>query len=265
MMDASDENNKNEMRINRYIAAAGVCSRRKADEMIASGEVTIDGKVAVTGQKITLGQELLVRGKAVHLQRDYVYLLLNKPRGITCTASRKDPDNVIDFLSFEHRVFPVGRLDKLSTGLLLLTNDGETAHLILRTDGFHEKEYRVRVDRPVDDHFIRLMSTGIPILEKVTLPCFVEKTGDRTFTIILTQGLNRQIRRMCEYLGYRVMSLQRTRIMNLEIGDLPVGKWRYLTPEEIAELKSALDRASPGTKQTSPDSNEVSRSDNRSC
>ncbi len=234
------ENDREGIRINRYLASAGICSRRRADELIVSGEVTVDGRVAITGEKVCDGQEVCVRGQKITVGSDHVYIALNKPAGITCTASPDDPDNVIDFLNFDRRVFPVGRLDKQSSGLLLLTNDGETANRILRTDGFHEKEYQVCVDKPIDDVFVRSLSSGVPILDTVTLPCSVSKTGERSFTIILTQGLNRQIRRMCEYHGYRVRSLSRVRIMNIKLANLPLGSWRHVSDEELGELKSML-------------------------
>jgi len=237
---SNNEVSPREIRINRYLASAGVCSRRKADELVAAGEVTIDGKVALTGEKVRIGQQICVSGEIITIGSVHVYIALNKPKGITCTASPADPDNVIDFLGLNRRVFPVGRLDKQSSGLLLLTDDGETANLILRTDGFHEKEYQVQVDRPINEPFLLSMSSGVPILDKVTLPCKVNQTGERSFRIVLTQGLNRQIRRMCEYHGYRVRSLERTRIMNIRLGDLPVGHWRYLSGEELSKLKALL-------------------------
>ena len=241
------------IRINRYLASAGICSRRKADDLVASGEVTVDGRVAITGERVLASQEICVRGQRVSVESDYVYIALNKPVGITCTAAPDDPDNVIDYLGLDRRVFPVGRLDKPSTGLLLLTNDGETANLITRTDGFHEKEYEVFVDYPVREDFLKSMSAGVPILDTVTLPCTVHQTGSHSFTIILTQGLNRQIRRMCEHHGYKVASLCRTRIMNIRLGDLPLGSWRYLGEAEISELKSLLSRSPRSQKRTSPD------------
>ena len=244
------------IRINRYLASAGICSRRKADELIASGEVTVDGRVAVTGERVLSGQEVCVRGQRINVDTEHVYIALNKPRGITCTAATDDPDNVIDYLGFDRRVFPVGRLDKLSTGLLILTNDGETANRITRTDGFHEKEYEVFVDHPIRGGFLESMAAGVPILDTVTLPCTVHQTGDRSFTIILTQGLNRQIRRMCEYHGYRVNRLCRTRIMNIRLGDLSLGSWRYLEEAEVRELKFLLSRSPLSRKQTSPDTDE---------
>lgn len=246
------------IRINRYLASAGICSRRKADELIASGDVTVDGRVAMTGEKVVAGQEVCVRGQRVSVDPGFVYIALNKPRGITCTAAPDDPDNVIDYLGFDRRVFPVGRLDKLSTGLLLLTNDGETANLITRTDGFHEKEYEVHVDHPIREDFLNSMSAGVPILDTVTLPSTVYKTGGSSFTIILTQGLNRQIRRMCEYHGYSVIRLCRTRIMNVRLGDLPIGSWRYLDEKELRELKALLSGSPLSRKQTSPDTGEAS-------
>jgi 23S rRNA pseudouridine2604 synthase len=240
------------MRINRYLASAGVCSRRKADELVAAGEVTVDGRVATTGERVSAGQVICLRGRQLTVRSDHIYIALNKPEGITCTASREDPDNVIDFLGFERRIFPVGRLDKPSSGLLLLTDDGETANRILRTDGFHEKEYQVRVDQPIDDNFIRSMTAGVPILDTVTLPCKIIKTGPASFTIVLTQGLNRQIRRMCEYNGRKVVELSRTRIMNIRLGNLPIGKWRNLTDKEVDELMSLLSRAPSPRKETPP-------------
>lgn len=248
-----EKDESGEVRINRYIASAGICSRRKADELIASGEVTIDGRIATTGEKLTADQDVRVRGQSVGLRPDHVYLALNKPKGITCTASPDDPDNVIDYIAYERRIFPVGRLDKLSTGLLLLTDDGDTANRILRTDGFHEKEYLVHVDKPVTDAFIRSMSSGVPILDTVTLPCLIKKRSNRSFSMVLTQGLNRQIRRMCQYHGYEVTSLKRTRIMNIELGRLPIGTWRHLEEGEINRLKSILNDSSQSRRQKNLD------------
>ncbi|MBN1891774.1 MAG: pseudouridine synthase [Clostridiales bacterium] len=252
----NEKDKMGEIRINRYIASAGICSRRKADELIASGEVTIDGRIAITGEKVSADQDVRVRGQRIGVRPDHVYLALNKPKGITCTASSDDPDNVIDYLSYERRVFPVGRLDKQSTGLLLLTDDGDTANRILRTDGSHEKEYHVHVDKPVTEAFIRSMSSGVPILDTVTLPCFIKKVSNRSFSMVLTQGLNRQIRRMCQYHGYEVTSLKRTRIMNIDLGRLPTGKWRYLEEDEVDQLKSMLRRSSPPQIQKHLESDE---------
>ncbi len=225
-------------RVNRYISSSGFCSRRKADEYVAAGLVTVDGEIAVPGTRVLEGQDVRVDGKPLFPDEDYLYIALHKPLGITCTTDTRVKDNVIDYLHFDKRIYPIGRLDKMSTGLLLLTNDGSIVNRILRAEGRHEKEYLVEVDKPLTDEFIQSMQSGVPILDRVTLPCKLIPTGSHTFRIILTQGLNRQIRRMCDYLGYSVRRLKRTRIMNIDIGTLPLGEWRSLTFKEIRDLKA---------------------------
>ena len=212
------------MRLNKYLSDAGVCSRREADRLVQDGKVTVDGKTAVLGMQIEEGQEIWVNGKEVRREEKKVLLLFHKPRGIECTANPKVKNNVISYIDYPIRIYYIGRLDKDSEGLLLLTNQGELVNKMMRAGNCHEKEYLVTVDKPVTDDFIRKMSCGVPILGTVTRKCYVEKTGEKSFRIILTQGLNRQIRRMCEYLGYRVKRLKRVRVMNLELGSLPAGQ-----------------------------------------
>lgn len=227
-------------RLNKFIADSGYCSRREADRLITEGRVLVDGRVGVLGDKILPGMVVLVDGQPLSGDGEKVYLLLNKPVGVVCTADPREPMNVVDYLSYPIRIFPVGRLDKDSEGLLLLTSDGEIVNRLLRAAGGHEKEYEVVVDRPVTREFIEKMMAGVPILDTVTLPCRVRRTGERSFNIILVQGLNRQIRRMCEALGYNVRSLRRVRIMNLRLGALKPGQWRMVTPEELSELMRCL-------------------------
>ena len=227
-------------RLNKFIADSGYCSRREADRLISEGRVLIDGRVGVLGDRVLPGMQVLVDHNPLSGQGEKVYLLLNKPVGIVCTADPREPMNVVDYLSYPTRIFPVGRLDKDSEGLLLLTSDGEIVNRLLRAAGGHEKEYEVTVDRPVTPDFIRGMSAGVPILDTVTLPCKIRRTGERSFTIVIVQGLNRQIRRMCEYFGYNVRSLKRVRIMNLRLGSLRPGQWRELTDDELNELLRRL-------------------------
>ena len=228
------------MRLNKYLSDAGVCSRREADRLVQDGKVTVDGKTAVLGMQIEEGQEIWVNGKEVRREEKKVLLLFHKPRGIECTANPKVKNNVISYIDYPIRIYYIGRLDKDSEGLLLLTNQGELVNKMMRAGNCHEKEYLVTVDKPVTDDFIRKMSCGVPILGTVTRKCYVEKTGEKSFRIILTQGLNRQIRRMCEYLGYRVKRLKRVRVMNLELGSLPAGQYREATKKELEELKSLI-------------------------
>lgn len=230
-----------ETRINKYLSEAGYCSRRAADKLIEEGRITINGEVPLMGTKIVEGDVVKVDGKSV-VKKDEkaVYLVLNKPRGIVCTTdTRVEKDNIIDFLNYPKRIFPIGRLDKASEGLILLTNDGDIVNKILRARNNHEKEYIVQVNKPIDNDFIKNMSQGVPILDTVTRPCKVEQLSRVRFKIILTQGLNRQIRRMCEYLGYHVQQLKRVRIMNIQL-DLPNGKYREITKEEFRELNNLL-------------------------
>lgn len=223
-------------RLNKFISEAGVASRRAADRLVEEGRVTINGRVAVVGDKVSDGDRVCVDGKPVEKVRSDVIIAFNKPRGITCTSSPDDPDNVIAYIGYPERIYSIGRLDKDSEGLLLLTNNGELANAIMRSRGEHEKEYVVTVDHDITDKFVRRMSEGVEILGRRTKRCEVERLSDREFRIVLRQGLNRQIRRMCGQLGYTVMTLRRVRIMNIGIGKLPVGKYRDLTEEEREEL-----------------------------
>lgn len=229
-----------EKRINKAISDTGYCSRRVADGLIDSGRVTVNGQVAVMGLKVTAEDEIRVDGNLISHKPPTVYIALNKPRGIECTTNRKTRNNIVDFVKHKERIFPVGRLDKDSEGLILLTNDGDIVNKILRARNNHEKEYIVRVNRPINAEFIRRMGQGVPILGTVTRKSVVEKLDDYTFRIILTQGLNRQIRRMCEYLGYTVVALKRIRIMNIHLGDLKLGTYRNLSPLELSELNLLL-------------------------
>lgn len=226
-------------RINKYLSEVGYCSRREADKLIEQGRITLNGKVPEMGTKIAPGDEVRVDGKLISAEvkeEPNVYLAFNKPVGIVCTTdTRVEKDNIIDFINYPKRIFPIGRLDKPSEGLIFLTNDGDIVNKILRARNNHEKEYIVTVNRPITSDFIKRMSNGIPILGTMTKKCEVEKLGKYEFRIVLTQGLNRQIRRMCEYLGYEVNSLKRIRIMNVSL-DVPVGKWRHLTKEELNTL-----------------------------
>lgn len=226
-----------ETRINKYLSEVGYCSRREADKLIDAGRVTINGVVPEMGTKVLPGDEVRVDNKPIKPQEeDFVYLAFNKPRGIVCTTdSRVEKDNIIDFINYPKRIFPIGRLDKYSEGLILLTNDGDIVNKILRARNNHEKEYIVRVNYPIDADFILRMSNGVPILDTITRKCKVELIDDYSFRIVLTQGLNRQIRRMCEYLGYRVATLKRIRIMNVKL-NLPVGQWRELSAAELNEI-----------------------------
>ena len=228
---------KQTTRINKYLSEAGYCSRRAADKLIEAGRVTINGAVPQIGTKIVDGDVVRVDGMLVSPPKDKpVYIAFNKPVGIVCTTdTRVEKDNIIDYIKFHKRIFPIGRLDKPSEGLIFLTNDGDIVNKILRARNNHEKEYLVSVDKPITKAFVTQMSAGVPILDTVTKPCTVTQTGRFEFKIILTQGLNRQIRRMCEYLGYNVNTLKRIRIMNVKL-DLGIGKWRYLKPEEIAKI-----------------------------
>jgi len=228
------------IRLNKAIGATGYCSRREADSLIESGRVTINGKLAGLGDRIMPGDEINVDGKLITENQNLVYIMLNKPVGITCTTDTRFDDNVVDFVKHPERIFPIGRLDKPSEGLLLLTNDGDIVNKILRAGNKHEKEYIVKVNRMVTDDFVKRMGSGIPILDTVTKRCKVERISRFEFRIVLVQGLNRQIRRMCEYLGYEVVALQRIRIMNLKLGNLPIGKWRDLTKEELTVLKDSI-------------------------
>lgn len=229
-----------EIRLNKYISESGYCSRREADKLIESGRVTIDNVKATMGTKVAKGQIVKVDGKKISKEDDLVYIALNKPVGITCTTEHKVKGNIVDFVNHEKRIFPIGRLDKDSQGLILLTNDGDIVNKILRAGNNHEKEYIVTVNRPINEEFVKRMSNGIRILGQVTKKCYVKKEGSNTFRIILTQGLNRQIRRMCEALGYEVTKLKRVRIMNINLDNLKIGAWRDLTEKELKELNELI-------------------------
>ena len=228
------------VRLNKYISESGFCSRREADKLIESGVVTIDGIKATMGTKVSKGQIVKVNGKLISKEEDLVYIVLNKPVGITCTTEHKVKGNIVDFVNHKKRIFPIGRLDKDSQGLILMTNDGDIVNKILRAGNNHEKEYIVTVNKPINDEFVRRMSNGIRILGQVTKKCYVRKEGNNTFRIILTQGLNRQIRRMCEALGYEVTKLKRIRIMNVNLDNLKVGQWRDLTEKELKDLNELI-------------------------
>lgn len=230
----------NGTRINKFLSEAGICSRREADRLVAEGKVVVDGRICSVGEKVFASQKILVDNIPVILEEELVYIAYNKPSGVTCTTDRSVYRNIVDVINHPLRIFPVGRLDKLSTGLIFLTNDGDIVNKILRAGNNHEKEYIVTVNKPLNDTFIEEMSNGVPILDTVTKKCFVKKETDTMFRIILTQGLNRQIRRMCEFLGYEVTSLERIRIMNVAIGNLKPGKWRNLTPKELSILNNLL-------------------------
>ncbi|MCI5081579.1 MAG: 23S rRNA pseudouridine(2604) synthase RluF, partial [Saprospiraceae bacterium] len=219
----------NSISLNKYISSTGICSRREADRWIEAGRVRINGQVAQKGNRVTDEDDVTIDGKPLKNKPKAVYIALNKPPGITCTTDLRDKDNIIDFVGHPQRIFPIGRIDKPSSGLILLTNDGDIVNQILRVENNHEKEYIVTVDKPVTEKFIERMSGGLPILGTMTRKCKVEKINTKIFRIILTQGLNRQIRRMCEYLDYRVVYLKRVRIMNIKLGELRVGRWRDLT------------------------------------
>lgn len=228
------------VRLNKAISDTGFCSRREADVFIEKGRVTINGEKAELGTRVFPEDEIRVDGKLLKENNEDVYIILNKPVGITCTTDTRFADNVIDFVKHPERIFPVGRLDKPSEGLLLMTNDGNIVNKILRAGNKHEKEYIVRVDRPITSDFIKRMGAGVPILNTVTKRCKVEQISRFEFRIILVQGLNRQIRRMCEYLGYEVVELKRIRLMHLTLDNLPVGEWRDLTESELRILKDAV-------------------------
>ena len=224
------------MRLNKYISETGLCSRREADARIEAGRVTINGVVAMLGTQVAAGDVVCVDGKPVGGQERHVYIALNKPVGITSTIEPHIAGNLLEVVKYPQRIFPIGRLDKDSEGLILLTNNGDIVNEILRSENEHEKEYVVTVDRPVTEIFLNGMASGVRILGTVTKPCKVRRVGAGTFHIILTQGLNRQIRRMCSFFGYKVLKLQRVRIINLRLGDLKPGQWRQLEPAEVRGL-----------------------------
>ena len=238
------------MRLNNYISSTGLCSRREADKLIEQGRVTVNGKKAQVGQTVEEGAMVKVNNKLIKPKNNNVYIALNKPVGITCTTERHVKGNIIDYVNYPERIFPIGRLDKPSEGLILLTNDGSIVNKILRAENKHEKEYKVTVDKEITEEFLKKMAAGVPILDTVTRPCTVKKIGKYTFSIILTQGLNRQIRRMCEALGYEVKDLLRVRVMNITLDGLKDGQYRKLTDQELNELYDQLKDSSalPGGK-----------------
>ncbi|MCZ8522914.1 MULTISPECIES: 23S rRNA pseudouridine(2604) synthase RluF [Paenibacillus] len=224
------------MRINKFISETGLCSRREVDKLVEAKRVTINGKPAELGSQVEEGDEVRVDGRLVSTKKPHVYIALNKPVGITSTTERHIRGNIVDFVGHKERIFPIGRLDKDSEGLILLTNDGDIVNKVLRSEFEHEKEYIVTVDKPVTPMFLQGMASGVHILGTVTKPCKVTRQQDRVFRIVLTQGLNRQIRRMCAAFGYEVRRLKRVRIMNIALGDLPPGQWRDLKPDELQGL-----------------------------
>jgi 23S rRNA pseudouridine2604 synthase len=237
-----DAKGENTTRINKYLSEAGFCSRREADKLLEEGRITINGAVPEMGTKVQKGDQVAVDGDPVgRSMDDLVYLAFNKPVGIVCTTdTKREKDNIIDFIDYPTRIFPIGRLDKPSEGLIFLTNDGDIVNKILRARNGHEKEYIVGVDHPIDERFIEEMSQGVPILDTITRKCEVEQLEADVFRIVLTQGLNRQIRRMCDHLGYQVTRLQRVRIMNVEL-DIPTGKWRDLSREELEGIHNLVE------------------------
>lgn len=251
---------ENLKRINKFLSEVGYCSRREADKLIESGRVTINGKVPEMGTKISENDVVHVDGKPIKDTKEgFVYLAFNKPIGIVCTTdTRVEKDNIIDFIKYPKRIFPIGRLDKPSEGLILLTDDGDIVNKILRASNNHDKEYIVTVDKPISQTFIERMSNGVPILDTISKKCVVKKLGTYEFSIILTQGLNRQIRRMCEYLDYEVETLKRIRIMNIKL-DMPIGTYRELTAAEFKELNDLLEDSSKQVNESAPISRRKSK------
>lgn len=231
-----------EVRINKFLSEAGVCSRREADRQIEAGNVTIDGRVARMGDKVETGQEVCFNGQVVSKEEEMILIAFHKPVGIVCTAEKREKNNVIDYINYPKRIYPIGRLDKDSEGLLLLTNNGEIVNKMMRSGNMHEKEYIVTVNKPVTEAFVHGLANGVPLVElnTTTRKCRVQQIGKRQLRIVLTQGLNRQIRRMCEYFGYRVQKLVRVRVMNIELGDLQPGQYRDVTPEEYKRLTELI-------------------------
>jgi len=224
------------VRLNKYISETGVCSRREADKWIEAGRVTCNGQVAALGTRVVDGDEVRIDGEPIGAKKRQIYIALNKPIGVTCTTEAHIEDNIIDLVGYPERIFPIGRLDKDSEGLILLTNDGDIVNEILRAENNHEKEYIVTVDRPITDLSLKMMAGGVKIMGELTKPCRVSRIDRESFRMILTQGLNRQIRRMCSALGYKAQRLQRVRIMNIHLGSLSSGQWRHLTDPELAGL-----------------------------
>jgi 23S rRNA pseudouridine2604 synthase len=239
------------IRVNKFLSEAGFCSRRKADELIDAGQVLVNGLPIEKGTRVSEGDRVTVNGQLVKKSEEqFEYLAFNKPVGIVCTTdTKREKDNIIDYLNYHKRVFPIGRLDKMSEGLILLTNDGDIVNKILRSSNNHEKEYLVTVDQSISQTFVDRMSKGVPVLDTMTKPCKVTKVNQNTFKIVLTQGLNRQIRRMCDYFNYEVITLKRLRIMNIEL-DMPIGAIRHLRPDEIEQLKASLSDSKKTARQS---------------
>ncbi|MGV3541028.1 MAG: 23S rRNA pseudouridine(2604) synthase RluF [Rufibacter sp.] len=245
------------IRLNKFISDSGFCSRREADQYIEEGRVTINGKDARKGATVKAGDRVAVDGEPIRSKKPSdrpIYIAFNKPKGITTTTDTNDKKNIIDFIGFPKRIFPIGRLDNASEGLIFLTNDGDIVNKILRAENNHEKEYIVHVDQPVTDDFVKKMSGGVRLFEGITKPCTVQQTGAKVFRIVLTQGLNRQIRRMCEALDYKVTKLKRVRIMTVKLADLPEGHWRHLTLEEIKSINALVAGSSKTEEASSPTS-----------
>ncbi len=238
------------VRINKYLSEAGVCSRREADREIAQGNITINGKKAIMGDKVFPGDKVMFREKIVSKEKEAILIAVNKPKGIVCTSEKREANNIVDYVKYPKRIYPIGRLDKNSHGLILMTNQGELVNKIMRSGNFHEKEYIVRVNREVTKEFLQNMSQGVYLeeLDMTTRPCHLKKVGKCTFHIILTQGMNRQIRRMCETFQYQVLDLKRIRIMNIQLGNLKEGCYREITKEEWEELKEQIKESSSETR-----------------
>ncbi|WP_304341392.1 pseudouridine synthase [Metaclostridioides mangenotii] len=240
---------KESIRLNKYISSSGHCSRREADRFIEDGKVMIDGVIAEVGSKVFDSHEVFVNGNKIIPKQEFVYIVLNKPTGITCTTDRADQDNIVDYLNYKEPLFPIGRLDKDTSGLILMTNDGDIVNKILRSTYKHEKEYIVSVNANITPAFIERMQSGVKIYNAVTKkyqmtkPCKVKKINSRTFGLILTEGLNRQIRRMCTVLGFRVVKLKRIRVMNIELKEMEVGTWRYVKKEELQILNKSIQKS----------------------
>ena len=249
-----ENNNDTSINLNKYISSTGICSRREAERFITEGRVTINGKPTQLGNRVHEGDVVKIDGKPLKAKPKTIYIALNKPVGIVCTTDSKERKNIVKFVGHPQRLFPIGRLDKPSEGLIFLTNDGDIVNKILRAGNNHEKEYIVSVDKTFDERFMKRMSNGIPILGTVTKKCKVERINNTTFKIVLVQGLNRQIRRMCEYLGYEVTKLKRTRIMNVTLGNLKVGEWRELTSKEMDEINKLVSASSKTHETTEKES-----------
>ena len=247
-----EKTNENSINLNKYISSTGICSRREAEKLIVDGKVTINGKPTQLGNRVFEGDVVKINGKPLQAKPKTLYIAFNKPIGIVCTTDSKERKNIVKYINHPERLFPIGRLDKPSEGLIFLTNDGDIVNKILRAGNNHEKEYIVTVKQQITPEFIQKMSNGIPILGTITKKCSVEKINNFTFKIILTQGLNRQIRRMCEYLDYEVSKLQRTRIMNVDLGNLKIGEWRELTSSELDKINKMVSDSSK-TEEASKD------------